>query len=205
MSLFKWRLNPGWYLFAFGYPIVLIAIVSLVYLLLGNSLDFTVLSDRLTAYLPTLLFLTVAGGGNEEPGWRGFGLPALQRRCSPVVATCVLGLVWAFWHLPLLAINPDVASGAISTTQILLIAGVTLVSITTHAFWYTWLINRTGSVLLCIILHASYNAANGLLLLVPEEALRGSSYQSLLVVMTVVLGVSVSGLLITTKGRLGAS
>jgi membrane protease YdiL (CAAX protease family) len=89
--------------------------------------------------------------------------------------------------------------------DILLIAGVTLISIATHAFWYTWLMNRTGSVLLCILLHASYNAANGLLLLVPDEALQGNSYQTLLALMTGVLILSVVGLLVKTQGQLGAA
>lgn len=204
-GLFKWRLHPGWYLFAFGFPVLLLAIVSLIYWRLGNGLDFSSLPTRLLAYLPTWLGLALVGGGNEEPGWRGFGLPTLQQRYSPFVATCILGLVWAFWHVPLLATNPDVVSGAIGPRDILLVAGVTLVSITTHTFWYTWLINRTGSVLLCIILHASYNAANGLLVLVPDEALRGSSYQTLLGLMTAVLIASVVGLLIQTRGQLGAS
>jgi membrane protease YdiL (CAAX protease family) len=64
---------------------------------------------------------------------------------------------------------------------------VTLISIATHAFWYTWLMNRTGSVFLCILLHASYNAANGLLVLVPDDALQGNTYQTLLALMTGVL------------------
>lgn len=201
---FKWRLHVGWYLFALGFPILLVAIVSLIYRLLGNPLDFSLLPDRLATYLPSLLLLALIGGGNEEPGWRGLGLPILQRYHSPFVATCILGLVWALWHLPLLATNPDVASGAIGLGPTLLITGVTLISITTHAFWYTWVMNRTGSVLLCILLHASYNAANGLLLLVPETALQGRSYQLLLTLMTSVLIVSVAALLMRTQGKLGA-
>ncbi|PSN20550.1 CPBP family intramembrane metalloprotease [filamentous cyanobacterium CCP5] len=205
VGLFKWRLHPGWYGFALGWPILLAAIASLGYRLLGYSLDFSLLPGRLGIYLPSLLLLAIAGGGNEEPGWRGLGLPVLQQRHRPIVATTVLGIVWALWHLPLLAVNPDVASGAIGPGQILFITTTTLISITTHAFWYTWLINRTGSVLLCILLHASYNAANGLLILIPDEALRGSSYQVLLILMTAVLIASVVGLLIHTKGRLGLS
>lgn len=58
-------------------------------------------------------------------------------------------------------------------------------------------------MLLCIILHASYNAASGLLLLVLDEALQGSSYQTLLILMTAVLIASVVGLLIATRGQLG--
>lgn len=202
-GLLKWRLHLGWYLFALGFPILMVAIVSVIYLLQGNDLEWTALPQRLAAYPSTLLLLAVMGGGNEEPGWRGFGLPTLQKCYGPIAATFILGIAWALWHLPLLAINPDVASGTISVGQTLVIAVVTLISITTHAFWYTWLINRTGSVLLCMILHASYNAANSLLLLVPAEALKGRSYQSLLALMTMVLVVSVVGLLTATRGRLG--
>lgn len=201
---FKWRLHPGWYLFALGFPMLLVAIVSGIYLLQGQALDVASLPQRLAAYPSALLPLFLIGGGNEEPGWRGFGLPTLQQRHSPITATFILGIIWAFWHLPLLKTNPDVASGAIGTGQILLITVVTLISITTHAFWYTWLFNKTGSVLLCMLLHASYNAANSLLLLVPAEALRGQSYQSILALMTLVLVLSVVGLLAATRGRLGA-
>jgi membrane protease YdiL (CAAX protease family) len=204
-SLFKWRLHPGWYGFALGFPVLLVVIVSLIYWRLGNALDFTVLPSRLGAYVPTLLLIAIVQGGNEEPGWRGFGLPVLQQRHSPFVATGILGLVWAFWHVPLLVTNPDVASGVIGFGQILFIATVTLISIATHAFWYTWLMNRTGSVFLCILLHASYNAANGLLVLVPDDALQGNSYQTLLALMTGVLIISVVSLLVKTQGQLGAS
>lgn len=54
-----------------------------------------------------------------------------------------------------------------------------------------WAVKRFGCGL-CTILHASYNAANGLLLLVPDDALQGSSYQSLLILMTTVLVISVT-------------
>lgn len=43
----------------------------------------------------------VRGPLREEIGWRGFALPRLQYRYSPLVATLILGIIWTVWHLPL--------------------------------------------------------------------------------------------------------
>jgi CAAX protease family protein len=40
----------------------------------------------------------------EEPGWRGFALPRLIKNPGPKLGTLVLGVLWAFWHLPLFLI-----------------------------------------------------------------------------------------------------
>ena len=53
-----------------------------------------------------ILCIPVIGGAWEEPGWRGFALPRLLGKHSPLVASLLLGIVWALWHLPLL-VNGD--------------------------------------------------------------------------------------------------
>jgi membrane protease YdiL (CAAX protease family) len=52
----------------------------------------------LLAYIQTMLF---QGPLNEEPGWRGFALPKLQRKYSSIIASIIIGIIWGFWHLPL--------------------------------------------------------------------------------------------------------
>jgi membrane protease YdiL (CAAX protease family) len=201
-GLLKWRASPSWYCFAAGFPVLLIFVTSLGYVALGHALDFSLLPGRIGAYLPTFLFLAAVGGGNEEPGWRGLGLPELQQKHGPMRSTFILGSVWALWHLPLLARDPEVMQGTVGLTALAVTVAVTFVSITAHAFWYTWLINRTGSVLLCILLHGSYNTANGLLLMVPDYQL-SANYPTLLALMTSVLIASVVLLILGTRGRLG--
>src|SRR5688500_12130455 len=50
--------------------------------------------------------LLLAGALGEETGWRGFALPHMQTRLGPLAASLVLGLLWAFWHVPLWWLNP---------------------------------------------------------------------------------------------------
>jgi membrane protease YdiL (CAAX protease family) len=150
-----------------------------------------------------LTTIRLIGGGNEEPGWRGFALPELQQTLPPFVATLGLGVLWALWHIPLIGVNGGGFGAFLLSGPEWIVIGLTLISITTHAFWYAWLYNRTGSVLLCVILHGSYNAANRQFVLVPEASLQGGDETRLLAVMTGLLVASVIGLQFATGGRLG--
>ncbi len=82
----------------------------------------------------------------EETAWRGFALPRLQRRLSPVTAAVVLGVVWSLWHLPLFLTDGSFQHGIPFAGFVL---STVAMSITT-----SWLFNATrGSVLLAAILH----------------------------------------------------
>lgn len=70
--------------------------------------DFTVtvLSGNLLKSLwsVALIFafnLLFGGTLGEEIGWRGFALPRLLEKFSPLQASFILGVVWALWHLPI--------------------------------------------------------------------------------------------------------
>ena len=54
--------------------------------------------------LAALIFGQLAVVLGEEPGWRGFALPRLIERLGPNLGTLILGIAWAFWHLPLFVI-----------------------------------------------------------------------------------------------------
>ena len=118
---------------------------------MGSPVDWSLAVDRLPAYLGTFVFVLFLGGGLEEPGWRGFGLPVLQERYSPLRATLILGLVWGVWHVPVY--GP---------------AGFVVPCVL--AFFYTLLWNATRSVGLCILLHASFTPAQDNFILLPARA-----------------------------------
>jgi len=52
-------------------------------------------------YIPCLIFMIFLGGGQEELGWRGYALPFLENKLGIWLANSLLGIIWAFWHLPL--------------------------------------------------------------------------------------------------------
>lgn len=102
----KTRKRVGWILLA----IIFLPISFLMAWLLVNASrgDFTVtvLSGNLVTSLRSvaLIFafnLLFGGTLGEEIGWRGFALPRLLEKFSPLQASFILGIVWALWHLPI--------------------------------------------------------------------------------------------------------
>jgi len=97
----------------------------------------------------------------EEPGWRGFLLPRLQNRYSPLMASVLVWLPWAIWHLPLDFARP----GGWSLRMILQQRGVVLLI---FSIVITWLYNRSrGGLLSAVVFHG---ATGSFLYVLPSSA-----------------------------------
>lgn len=94
--------------------------------------------------------LNIITAGTEEIGWRGLLLPELLKKLSSFKATIVLSLTWAVWHLPLFF-----TKGQMHVQ--LGFAGFVLQMIAL-SFLISIIYNRTKSILLCAIFHASFNS-----------------------------------------------
>lgn len=150
--LLRWRVAPRWYAIAFGLPLGGVAISYGVYRLLGGpSMNFG--RALPVSVLPIVFVVTLAaGGGNEEPGWRGFVLPRFQDRFGPVIGTLVLGVLWAGWHLPAFF---DPASSQALLPPLAWSLGVVVTSLV-----LTWLFNVAAeSVPVVALYHATFNVA----------------------------------------------
>src|SRR5512145_1185114 len=97
----RWRLPARWYLIVLALPIVL-SVVSLLFGFLFNGMRPLKLDPRLPGvyFLPFLLYMIVFTGFWEEPGWRGFALPRLQKSFNAETSSWILGVLWGAWHLP---------------------------------------------------------------------------------------------------------
>ncbi len=178
-SILRWRVPARYWLYALGLPAVVMGSANLVLVALGEQVEWSLLGDRILPYAGTFLLTLFFLGAQEEPGWRGFALPRLQERFSPVKATLVLGLIWGVWHIPLY--------GPVGFVVPLVLA-----------FFYTWVFNRTGSTLMAILLHASFTPAQDHLILLSEE-----THGTTDVAMGLAYLVGALVVVALTRGRLG--
>lgn len=110
--------------------------------------------DSLT--ISAVIFAAFLGGGQEEFGWRGLALPELQKSFSPLLASLVLGIVHAMWHLPLY-VNGWYQSDP-SLNDSLLIMGSRIAYNIPTTIVITFFFNRTrGNIWLMILLHVAHN------------------------------------------------
>jgi membrane protease YdiL (CAAX protease family) len=138
-----WRVGWVWWVVAIGTPLAVLALAAA-----ANAAIWGAPAPVLTALPWSSIALFAAlrlvnpldGPFGEEPGWRGYALPELQVRRSPLAAGLVLAPIVALWHVPL------VTTGQLAAVGIPITFAITLV--------YVWLFNRTGgSVLLTIVFH----------------------------------------------------
>src|SRR5918994_984380 len=146
-----WRGGIRWYAAALLLPVGIALAATALNVLLGaqapSAADLGGWTGLFSSFAVVLL-IPGLGGTWEEPGWRGFALPSLQAGRSALVASLILGAVWALWHLPLLAI------GQMGGWDIVIIMAWTLV--------LTWVYNGTGgSVLIVMLFHAMFNTVSG--------------------------------------------
>jgi hypothetical protein len=89
-------------------------------------------------------------GFGEETGWRGFALPRLQQTHSALVASLVLSVFWALWHVPLFLSLPNLMNMGIGG----MIGWVLF--IVTGSILLTWMYNSTrGSILILAVFHGT--------------------------------------------------
>ena len=92
-------------------------------------------------------FLLAAG---EEVGWMGYAFEEMQTRDNALRAALVLGMIWAFWHVPFFVfMMPD---PIVLTAQFFTLIGIRVLM--------AWIFNNTGkSVFAVILFHAVDNTA----------------------------------------------
>jgi membrane protease YdiL (CAAX protease family) len=142
----RWRVHPGWYAAAVALPVAGFALGHVFFVAAGNPM---LPVPGTVQPILFVLFVLVIG---EEIGWRGFLLRHLLDRRSPLVATLLVGIVWALWHTPLYLIPGMPSYGG----PYLAFAAWAM----SLSFLLTWLWLGTRSVVLATVMHGAANLAS---------------------------------------------
>ena len=155
----RWRVALRWWLVAVS-PLAFLGLALIMTAATGKALpslpEFGRFSGIPAIGAAGVLLLIFAGALGEETGWRGYSLPQLQRRFTPLASSLILALLWFCWHLPqffLIATYRNLGAGGYAGMFFGLACGAVIL---------TWLYNRSGgSILLVAMWHGLYNVAAG--------------------------------------------
>lgn len=161
----RWRVGFVWLSVAVFSPLLLFVVAALLVRAVGNPWpDFSKLSAPEYANFEWMfgsLLSALAYGIGEEAGWRGFALPRLQKNHTALMATLILSICWALWHIPMFFYRFEFGVGQVIGFFIGLCAG---------AIWLTFLYNSTGgSVFIVATWHALWNTVNIVGLVISAE------------------------------------
>ena len=192
--MLRWRISWVWYVSII--VAVPFALTSISLALADGAVQMPSASV-LVAYVPVMIFQMLTTGLAEEPGWRDFATPRLQKRYGAFVGMMILGPLWGVWHLPLFFSEwggwPDVT--ALRVLEF-------IASCFTFSVVMTWVFNRTKESLpLVMLLHVSVNTYFSIVWGEMFPTIATAENSTHIQLMTTAVAAVV--VLIATRGRLG--
>jgi membrane protease YdiL (CAAX protease family) len=141
-----WQIAPRWVAMALlTAPAALLAVLWTSTALAGP--------DFRPGWQWPLLAVGLVAGTFEEIGWTGFATSRMLARRPLGQAGLILGLIWAVWHL-LVDFRYNIASmGGVWPLEF---AVVYLATLTPYRMLMTWVFTRSRSLLLAMLMHASF-------------------------------------------------
>jgi CAAX protease family protein len=128
-------------------------------------------SDKTGLVMFGIAWGLVGGGFLEELGWTGFAVPTLRRRYGPFATGLIVGSLWGAWHYLIAFWGSGTSAGTLSTSQFLPGMVFYVASLPAYRVLMVWLYDRTQSLFLAMLMHASFSASM-LILQPPSTVLR---------------------------------
>lgn len=143
------------------------------------------LLPSLWTFIPYLLIMILLGGGQEEFGWRGYALPILESKYGIWFANMILGIIHAFWHLPLWFIT--------GTSQTYMNFGGFILLIVGYSYILSWIRKISGNRPFSGLY--AHGLANAFIPLVPTLIMQKNVYQPrfwIWVSLTFIIGIIIT-------------
>ena len=157
----RWRASAGEYAAALLTAPVLVATV-----LFGLSTISTEFlpgivhaPDRVALLVFGVAWGLAGGGFLEELGWTGFAVPTLRRRHGPFATGVIVGVLWGAWHYLISFWASGTPEGKLSLPGFLPGMVFYVASLPAYRVLMVWLHDRTESLSLAMLMHASFSAS----------------------------------------------
>ena len=195
----RWRVGARWYAVALLTSPLLVTAVF--FALSWRFSEFPIVTaDDKSSLLLQAVAAGLAGGLLEELGWTGFAIPRLTRRHGVFATGLIAGVLWGAWHFLVSFWYSGVNSGQLPLALFLTLYFLTGVAqLTAYRVLMVWVYDRTDSLLVAVLMHASLIVSTTPILL---PAMIGVAFLTWFVALTVVQWVVVVAVSVANGRRL---
>jgi membrane protease YdiL (CAAX protease family) len=192
----RWRVGTRWYAVALlSAPLLFMAVLLALSLTSPEFLPgILTTSDKAAHLLMGIGWGLIGGGFLEELGWTGFAVPTLRRRHGVLTTGLIVGTLWGALHF-LVFFWMGRPSGALPLAFFLpLDFFFAVAGLTAFRVLMVWVYDRTESLLVAMLMHASYTACTFILgpLAIAGVAFLTYTFAGAAVVWVVVAAVAVA-------------
>lgn len=198
--ILTWRVGAIWYVAAlFIAPLTVVAVLLALTLVSPHFLPTIFGAEDKAAILLPGLAAGLVAGLFEEIGWTGFAIPRLRSQFGFVATGLIVGGLWALWHSAVALWGSGTASGQLAPvmllSQIAFYAGV----LPPYRLLMLWIHDRTGSLLLAMLMHGSLTASTTFVFAPPVSEAERLAYHIVLACAFWILAAIVAA----RRGRVG--
>jgi membrane protease YdiL (CAAX protease family) len=161
--LLHWRVSARWYAVALLLaPMVILAMLLALSITSPVFVPGLIATDDKAGRLAFGLTAALVTGVLEELGWTGFATPRLRARYSIFATGLIIGVPWGAWHI---IGSVGMASGTYAGDLSLPIfvagrtIGLLVGALPAYRVLMVWVYDRTGSLLVAVLMHVSLTAA----------------------------------------------
>jgi membrane protease YdiL (CAAX protease family) len=193
--LLRWQVGARWYAVAV-LTAPLLMMVTLFALSLTNRafLPGIFVSEGNASLVLTSIVAGLMTGFCEELGWTGFAVPRLRLRGGVLATGLIVGLLWGGWHFPLFSGGDS--SGVVP--PVLFVPGLLFTVLPAFRVLMVWVYDRTGSLLVTMLMHASLTAST----LILQPAIAGVPAMTYNLVLAAAVYVVIAAVAMANGGQL---
>jgi len=141
------KINPMVFLISLILQALLVVLAVFVYYKISRKPLNTMTFIGAASILPVLIMDLTSGALGEELGWRGYALNVLQKKYVPLAAGSIVGVLWGFWHLPLMILS---GYSGLELAYYMIAFMVTVISL---SIIITFFYNKSKNILIAMWMH----------------------------------------------------